>query len=103
MGETPAGVSDNRTLQQTCEVMKQRQLENAQRPKDKQLPRQNIQVSPSDPEAILTRDKEKFSLPSYNVQNVVDPESLLIITTKVFASATDSRKLGTMIDNPTPC
>ena len=80
------------------EVMEQRQLENSQRPKDKQLPRHHVLVSPSDPEAILTRDKEKVFCPVYNVQNLVDPQSLLILTTEVFASATDSRKLGTIID-----
>lgn len=99
IGDTPVGRMRQAELyKQACEVMKQRQLENSERPIGKKLPRQNILVSPSDPEAILTRDKEKVFCPVYNVQNVVDPQSLLIITTKVFASATDSRKLGTMID-----
>lgn len=99
MGDTPEGrMRQVELYEKACEVMTQRQLENSERPKDRQLPRHHILVSPSDPEAILTRDKEKVFCPVYNVQNLVDPQSLLIISTKVFASATDSRKLGTMID-----
>ena len=99
MGKTQVGRERQAQLyNEACEVMEQRQLANSERPKDKQQPRKKILVSPSDPEAILTRDKEKVFCPLYNVQNVIDPKSLLIISTKVFASATDSRKLGTMID-----
>lgn len=99
MGETPNGRQrQSQRFKVAIEVMKQRQLENSQRPKDKQLPRNRVLVSPSDPEAILTRDKEKVFCPVYNVQNLVDPKSLIILTTEVFASATDSRKLGTIID-----
>lgn len=99
MGSTPSGRQRQRQrFNKALEVMEQRQLENSQRPKDKQLLRQNVLVSPSDPEAILTRDKEKVFCPVYNVQNLVDPKSLLILATEVFASATDSRKLGIIID-----
>lgn len=99
MGATPDGrLRQAQRFKDALEVMKQRQLENSQRPKDKQLPRHHVLVSPSDPEAVLTRDKEKVFCPVYNVQNLADPKSLFILTTEVFASATDSRKLGTIID-----
>jgi hypothetical protein len=99
MAATPDGrLRQAQRFKVAQEVMEQRQLENSQRPKDKQLPRHHVLVSPSDAEAILTRDKEKVFCPVYNVQNLVDPKSLLILTTEVFASATDSRKLGTIID-----
>jgi transposase len=99
MGATPDG-RERQALQyqKASEVLKQRQVENSQRPSNKRKPRRRVLISPSDPESVITRDKEKVFCPVYNAQTLVDVESLLIIGTKVFASGTDWRKLGTMID-----
>jgi transposase len=99
MGATPDGrMRQAIQFEKASEVLTQRQLENSLRPKDKQLPCRQVLISPSDPESVITRDKEKVFCPVYNVQNLIDAESLLIIGTKVFASPTDSRKVGIMID-----
>jgi transposase len=84
--------------QQAEEVLEQRIAENAKKPKDKRLDVDRMQVSLSDPEAPLGRDKEKVFCPLYTVQFLVAPLSLLIIAWGVFAKATDAGTLPTMID-----
>ena len=72
----------------------ERLAENQGRPKDKQLPRNKVKVSVTDPEAPLGRDKEKVYCPMYTAEVVVDTASLLILSFQVFAQATDA---GTLV------
>jgi transposase len=71
---------------------------NQGRPKDKQLPRNKVKVSVTDPEAPLGRDKEKVFCPMYTAEFVVDTASLLILSFEVFAQATDAGTLAPMLD-----
>ena len=76
----------------------ERLAENRRRPKDKQLPRNKVKVSVTDPEAPLGRDKEKVYCPMYTAEFVVDTASLLILSFEVFAQATDAGTLAPMLD-----
>ncbi len=82
----------------SCEIIDLRLLENAKRPKSKQLDAERVLVCPSEPEVQLAKDKEKLFCPMYNVQNLIDPVSGIIFVTDVFETATDARKIGTVLD-----
>ena len=99
MAATPSGrrAQLERYRRAGCELA-ERLAENEQRPKDKQLPRKKVQVSVTDPEAPLGRDKEKFFGPMYTVEFVVDTTSLLILSFDVFAQVTDAGTLAPMLD-----
>ena len=71
---------------------------NQERPKDKQLPREKVKVSVTDPEAPLGRDKEKVFGPMYTAEFVVDTASLLILSFDVFSQVTDAGTLAPMLD-----
>jgi transposase len=71
---------------------------NQERPKDKQLPREKVKVSVTDPEAPLGRDKEKVFGPMYTAEFVVDTASLLILSFEVFSQVTDAGTLAPMLD-----
>jgi transposase len=79
-------------------VLAGRLAQNEGRPKDKRLPRTQVRVSVTEPEAPLGRDKEKVFGPMYNAQFVVDTDSLLILSFEVFAQATDAGTLPPMLD-----
>jgi transposase len=70
---------------------------NQQRSPCERRARENVVVSPSDPEAALGRDKLNVFRPLYNVQVVHDLDSALILGYQVFAQATDAVTLGPMI------
>jgi hypothetical protein len=71
---------------------------NQERPKDKQLRRNKVKVSITDPEAPLGRDKEKVFCPMYTSEFVVDTASLLILSFDVFPQVTDAGTLAPMLD-----
>jgi transposase len=80
------------------EVLQQRKEENTQKPKEKRKDPAKIQVSLSDPEAPLGRDKMKVYRPLYTVQYVIEPTSQLILGYQCEASVTDAGTLAPMID-----
>jgi transposase len=80
------------------EVLQQRKEENAKKPKDKRKNPAKIQVSLSDPQAPLGRDKMKVYRPLYTVQYVIEPTSQLILGYQCEASVTDAGTLAPMID-----
>jgi transposase len=99
MAATPDGREGQLQRYRRAEVqLADRLARNQERPKDKRLPRKQIRVSPSDPEAPLGRDKEKVFCPLYTAQFVVAPESLLILSFDVFAQPTDAGTLPPMLD-----
>lgn len=75
-----------------------RLLQNQARPKDKQLARNKVKVSVTEPEAPLGRDKEKVFCPMYTAEFVVDTASLLIVSFDVFPQVTDAGTLAPMLE-----
>jgi transposase len=80
------------------EVLDLRIEKNAEKPKDKRKDRTRIQVSLSDPEAPLGRDKLKVYRPLYTVQYVIEPASHLIVGYQCEADVGDTGTLAPMID-----
>lgn len=99
VGQTPRGRKRQlERYRKSCEVIDQRLQDNLKRPKDKQLASKHVLVCPSEPEVQLSRDKEYVFGPMYNIQNLTDPESLFILVSEVFPTATDARKAGPVLD-----
>jgi transposase len=99
MARTRKGrISQQKRFDQAAEEMARRQLENAKRTKDRRLAEDKMQVSLSEPEAPLGRDKEKVFCALYTSQYVVEPSSLLILAYDVFAQVTDAGCLPIMLD-----
>jgi transposase len=80
------------------QVMRERQEANAQRRSDKRKPRDQVLVSPADPAAALTRDKEGVFRPLYTVQFVRDLDSPLIFAFAVLTQNNDNGVLEPMIE-----
>lgn len=85
-------------MQRADEILQQRIAENAKKPADKRNDRHKIQVSLSDPEAPLGRDKMKVYRPLYTVQYVIEPTSRLILAYQCDAAVCDTGTLPQMID-----
>lgn len=85
-------------MKQAADVLAERIAKNAERPSDKRKNPDKIQVSLSDPQAPLGRDKLKVFRPLYTVQYVVAPTSLLIMSYSCEPAATDAGTLAMMID-----
>jgi transposase len=87
-----------RRLDRAREVLDARIAENAARPSDKRKDPAKIQVSLSDVEAALGRDKYKIYRPLYTVQYVIEPTSHLILGYHCDATTNDAGTLAPMID-----
>jgi hypothetical protein len=99
MAATPHGrQAQLQRYRRAGEELADRLATNHQRPKDKQLPPDKVQVSVTDPEAPLGRDKEKVFGPMYTWEFVVDTASLLILSFEVFPQVTDAGTLPPMLD-----
>lgn len=80
------------------EILQQRIEENAKRPRDKRKDRSKVQVSLTDPEAPLGRDKLKVYRPLYTVQYLITPHSHFILGYQCDAAVCDTGTLIPMID-----
>jgi transposase len=80
------------------EVLAGRIAKNAEKPSDKRKDPEKIQVSLSDPDAPLGRDKLKVFRPLYTVQYVVATVSYLIMSYCCKPEVTDAGTLAPMID-----
>jgi transposase len=99
MATTPVGRQQQLERYRAADVeLAARLAKNEQRAKDRRLPRKQVRISLTDPEAPLGRDKEKVFGPLYTAEFVVAPESLLILSFDVFAQPTDAGTLPTMLD-----
>jgi transposase len=99
MAHTPNGrISQQERFDQAAEEMARRQQENAKRSKDRRLAEDKIQVSLSEPEVPLGRDKEKVFCALYTPQFVVEPSSSVILAFDVFPQTTDAGCLPIMLD-----
>ena len=99
IAKTPGGrLGQQQRFEKAAQILAERQQENAAKRKDRRLAEGKVQVSLSEPEAPLGRDKEKVFCPLYTSQYVVDPSSLLILAYEVFAQTTDAGTLPLMAD-----
>jgi hypothetical protein len=62
----------------------------SRRAKAKRQAPERIRISPSEPEAVLGKDKTKVFRPLYNIQLACDLDSDLILGSGVFAASTDA-------------
>lgn len=85
-------------MDRACEVLDARIEKNAEKPKDKRKNPAKIQVSLSDPDAPLGRDKFKVYRPLYTVQYAIEPTSHLILGYQCDAATNDTGTLAPMID-----
>jgi transposase len=85
-------------MKRARQVLQQRIEENVKKPTDKRKDRDKIQVSLSDPDAPLGRDKLKVYRPLYTAQYVIEPTSLLILGYQCEAAVCDTGTLTPMID-----
>ncbi len=99
MPPTVKGRADlQRRMKKAREVLDQRLGLNAKRRKSHRLDEKHVCVSLSDPEAAISRDKEKVFCPLYTVQYLTDYRSRLVLGFQVTATATDVGTLIPMID-----
>lgn len=99
MAKTPRGRRKQlQKMKEARKVLERRIEQNAKKPKDRRRPVEQIQVSPSEPEAPLGRDKLDVYRPFYTVQFLVDVKTLLVLGYAVFAQATDTGTLPQTID-----
>lgn len=85
-------------MNRASEVLAERIAKNNRKPSDKRKDPEKIQVSLSDPDAPLGRDKLKVFRPLYTVQYVVAPVSQLIMAYCCEPEVTDVGTLAPMID-----
>lgn len=99
MAKTPRGRREQLTrFDQAFEIISKRIARNSKKKSNDKLPLNKVFVSTSDPEAVISRDKEKIFGPLYTSQYVTDNETGLILATELFVQATDVATMGTMID-----
>jgi transposase len=98
MAKTPAGrQAQQERLRLAQERLDRLQQRNQSKRASKRKPAERVVVSPSDPEAVAGRDKEKVFRPLYNVQVVDDLESPFVLGYEVFAQPNDAGTLGPML------
>lgn len=99
LAQTEAGLREQKwRYQQAAEVLRQRQEANAQRRSSKRKPAEKILVSPTDPEAVLARDKLNVFRPLYTPQLLRDLDSPLIFSYDVFTQNNDNGTVEPMIE-----
>jgi transposase len=87
--------------QRAAKVLRERQAANAQRRSCKRKPADKVLVSPSDPEAILTRDKLNVFRPLYSAQLLRDLDSPLILGYDVLTQNNDNGVLEPLVEQMT--
>jgi transposase len=79
-------------------VLQKRQAANARRPSGERKPAEKVLVSPTDPEAVLGRDKLNTYRPLYSPQLLRDLDSPLVLAYDVFAQVNDNGVVQPMIE-----
>jgi transposase len=99
LAKTEAGLREQKQrYAHAAEVLEQRQQANAHRRSSKRKPPDKILVSPSDPEAVLARDKLGVFRPLYVPQLLRDLDSPLIFSYDVFTQNNDNSTVEPMIE-----
>lgn len=97
-GSTQAGRDRQRQRwQQAQEELHKRQLRNQDKRPDKRTDPAKLVISPTDPEAAVSRDKRGVFRPLYNAQLVADLDSDLILAYEAFAQPNDNGLLAVML------
>jgi transposase len=100
--KTEAGLrQQQRRYRHAAEVLRRRQAANAQRRSGKRKPDEKILVSPTDPDAVLARDKLNVFRPLYSVQLLRDLDSPLILAYDVMLQNNDNGALELMVERMT--
>lgn len=81
-----------------ADVLRERQAANAQRRSCKRKPPDKVLVSPTDPEAVLARDKFNVFRPLYSVQLLRDLDSPLILAYDVLMQNNDNGVVEPMVE-----
>lgn len=81
-----------------AEVLRERQTANAQRRSCKRKPPDKVLVSPTDPEAVLARDKFNVFRPLYSVQLMRDLDSPLVLAYDVLTQNNDNGVVEPMVE-----
>jgi hypothetical protein len=87
-----------RRYQRAADVLHERQAANARRRSGKRKPAEKILVSPTDPEAVLARDKFNVFRPLYSVQLLRDLDSPLVFAYDVRTQNNDNGVLEPMVE-----
>jgi hypothetical protein len=99
LAETEAGLREQKQrYERAAQVLRERQAANAQRRSSKRKPAEKIVVSPTDPEAILARDKLNVFRPLYSPQLLRDLDSPLIFCYDVLTQNNDNGVLEPMVE-----
>jgi transposase len=100
LADSEAGLRQQKErYEQAAVVMKERHQANEQRPAAKRKPADKIVVSATEPEAIVTRDKEGVFRPVYAVQLLRDLHSPLIFAFDVLTQNNDNSVLEPMVEH----
>ncbi len=81
-----------------ADVLRERQSANAQRRSCKRKPPDKVLVSPTDPEAVLARDKFNVFRPLYSVQLARDLDSPLVLAYDVLTQNNDNGVVEPMVE-----
>ena len=87
--------------ERAAQVLRERQAANAQRRSCKRKPAEKILVSPTDPEAVLARDKFNVFRPLYSVQLLRDLDSPLVLAYDVLTQNNDNGVVEPMVEQMT--
>ena len=103
MAKTPAGrrSQHGRHRRAAAELRRRLARHRATRSKravSRRRPDDRVRICPSEPEAVLGRDKLKVFRPLYNVQLARDLESPLILAYDVVPQANDAGRFGPLLD-----
>lgn len=99
LAETEDGLREQkRRYQLAADVLHERQTANAQRRSGKRKPDDQVLVSPSDPEAVLARDKLNVFRPLYTVQLLRDLDSPLVVAYDLQTQNNDNGVLEPMVE-----
>jgi len=93
--------AQKRRYQRVAELLRERQIANAQRRSSKRKPADKILVSPSDPQAILTRDKLNVFRPLYTVELLRDLDSPLVLAYDLLTQNNENGVVESMVEQMT--
>lgn len=102
LAKTESGLRQQKQrYQRAADVLRERQAANAQRRSCKRKPREKVLVSPTDPEAVLARDKLNVFRPLYSVQLLRDLDSPLVFSYDVLMQNNENGVLEPMVERMT--
>lgn len=99
LAETESGLREQKQRYElAAAVLCERQAANVQRRSDQRKPADKVLVSPTDPQAVLARDKLNVFRPLYSVQLLRDLDSPLVFSYDVFTQNNDNGVLEPMVE-----